>query len=408
MRWLLSKKRDSQKCRCAMNTTTNSTSQSGLSDNPADVVTPVREPSNCKLVDPRELTFRKVRVYTMDEIATEMDLFPARFGLNPDGTSKHHRTDIPSSSPPGQPLPVPARCGNNNSRLQTIRRNTWTIWKVLDRLWRYEMSSEEWRDLIPDDDQFSMFRDFLESRPNPNNPDSELLKFKFERLGRAVVRALGCDPKSSELDIPQTMQIGSFSGLRMPVILTIQPNKFLFYGAVGQTCAIMRENFILLAPTSEFYNAHCQQMTKLANAAFFDLESYLTLDRCGGFHSSKTAGELFSPFLPKDELPADDQLQKCFALLKQLDTANRGPKAKLTASKVFQHYCLENMSSGEIARHYGCARSVVLRRLQQINEKLGRKASCLRNISSQFERIEARLSDSRARRIHRKSAIDED
>jgi hypothetical protein len=60
-----------------------------------------------------------------------------------------------------------------------------------------------------------------------------------------------------------------------------------------------------------------------------------------------------------------------------------------------------------VARDCNCSPALITLRLQAIEKKLGRKAAELRQISGHFEQIADSLSDPRARRIHRQSAMDE-
>jgi hypothetical protein len=59
----------------------------------------------------------------------------------------------------------------------------------------------------------------------------------------------------------------------------------------------------------------------------------------------------------------------------------------------------------QVARKCGCARSLVFLRLEALRCKLGVHPRTLRQYSGHFESIEESLSDPRARRVHRKSAI---
>ena len=120
------------------------------------------------------------------------------------------------------------------------------------------------------------------------------------RLGRAVMRALGCEWRDEEMAPPRTRQIGAFSGAGMPVVLTLPREAAEFRQAVMEMTLRLREHFILLAPTSRFMDATCHGILKTAKAGFFDLGSLMTLEADGSLRALRTAGELFTPYLPGD------------------------------------------------------------------------------------------------------------
>jgi hypothetical protein len=107
-----------------------------------------------------------------------------------------------------------------------------------------------------------------------------------------------------------------------------------------------------------------------------------------------------------EDAVSDDEARRLFALLRELDSV--GQPRKAPASMVFRLFCQEGLSRVEVAKRCGCVESLVTLRLKQIEAKLGRKPAELRQVSGHFERIEDSLSDPRARRLRRESAIDDD
>lgn len=236
--------------------------------------------------------------------------------------------------------------------------------------------------------------------------DLALLGLNGSKLGRGIAKAFGCDAKETGFGVPNTWQVASFSGAAMPVVLTIQNDRHGFRSAVGQVVGRLREHFVLLAPTGRFHDAHTHGLLKGAKSGFFDLESQLTLLSSGLLQARASGSELFSPFLPAAMEPAsDDEARRLFALLKELDEQTNVRKAPVI--QVFRLYCLEGLSRAAVAKRCGCVESLVTLRLKAIHKKLGRKPAELRQLSPQFERMEDSLSDSRAKHIHRKSAIDD-
>ncbi len=61
-----------------------------------------------------------------------------------------------------------------------------------------------------------------------------------------------------------------------------------------------------------------------------------------------------------------------------------------------------------VAKECKCVESLITLRLKEIEAKVGRKPAELRPLSGHVERIADSLTDSRARRIRRESAIDDD
>jgi hypothetical protein len=231
------------------------------------------------------------------------------------------------------------------------------------------------------------------------------LELNWSKLGRAVAKALECDAKESALGLTATKQIAAFANAALPVVLTIQHDAEEFRSVVAQLAARLRGRFILLAPTRRWFDAGTQELLAHANAGFFALESYVTVG-VSGLRASKSAGELFSPFLPEmKEAVTDDEARKLFVLLEQLDSETLVRKAPV--SQVFRLYCVEGLSRNAVAKRCGCVPTLITERLRVIEERLGRKPIELRGLSSQFEQIDDSLSDSRASHIHRKSAIDD-
>jgi len=105
------------------------------------------------------------------------------------------------------------------------------------------------------------------------------------------------------------------------------------------------------------------------------------------------------------EPASDDEARRLFALLKALESESNYRKAPVT--RVFQLYCLEGLTRKQVATQCHCVPSLITLRLQAIEAKLGRKASELRLLSDHFERIAESLTEDRARRVHRASALDQ-
>ena len=114
--------------------------------------------------------------------------------------------------------------------------------------------------------------------------------------------------------------------------------------------------------------------------------------------------EPHGPLKAEVEPVSGDEARRLFALLRALELESKFRKAPVT--RVFLLYCLDGKSRDAVARDCNCSPALITLRLQAIEKKLGRKASSLRQFSDHFERIAESLSDSRARRIDRRRAIE--
>src|SRR6267154_1305908 len=92
------------------------------------------------------------------------------------------------------------------------------------------------------------------------------LQLSWSRLGRAICAAFGLDSKSTNLQIPYTIQVGSWSADAVPVILTIQTERRDFWFVVSDLIVRLNQRFILLAPTSKHCDAHVQARLAKAGA----------------------------------------------------------------------------------------------------------------------------------------------
>jgi DNA-directed RNA polymerase specialized sigma24 family protein len=112
--------------------------------------------------------------------------------------------------------------------------------------------------------------------------------------------------------------------------------------------------------------------------------------------------EVASPPEPVSE----DVARKAFALIHALDS--EGVVRTAPVLTVFRFYCMEGLSPEQVAGKCGCSKGTVVNRLRLIREKTGVAPAALRRFSSQFEKIEDDIRDSRAAYVHRRRLIDED
>ena len=125
--------------------------------------------------------------------------------------------------------------------------------------------------------------------------DIQILELNWPKLARALCKALGLAARSVDFTAPNTRQIGSWSADGVAVILTIQRDKRDFWAAVAELTARLRQKFILLAPTSDNFDAACQDLLAHAGAGFFALDSLVLLTEHGALQPRRPPGELFRP-----------------------------------------------------------------------------------------------------------------
>lgn len=230
-----------------------------------------------------------------------------------------------------------------------------------------------------------------------------LWKLSWPRLSRALVAALELDAKPAELHVDHTRQIGSWSSDCVPVLLSVQHAPEGFRLVVTELAGRLRQPFILLGPTARFLDAPAQEVLRGVGAAFFSLETTVRCAAHGALQPVCRPGELFSRFAPApQEQLAEEAARNAFALVKALDADQPAGKAALYT--VFRLYCVEGLTVQQVAKRCRCARSLVFVRLNALRRKLGTDLKQLRAYSGHFERIEAALTDPRARRIHRPTA----
>jgi len=223
------------------------------------------------------------------------------------------------------------------------------------------------------------------------------------KLGRALCQALLLHTRFADFPLNMTWQIGSWSADAASAIFTIQSDPYDLRTVIAELGLRLQRPYILLAPTSDLLNAKSQELLAHAKAAFFPLDTTVILTDHGTLLPAKTPGELFAQFnpQPKDSI-AENVARQTVALAKALDSEQ--PFRKAPVYSVFLLYCVEGLPVNEVAKKCRCVRSVVFTRLKLLRQKFGRNPSELRQYSAQFERIEASLSDPRARSIYRQGA----
>jgi DNA-directed RNA polymerase specialized sigma24 family protein len=157
-----------------------------------------------------------------------------------------------------------------------------------------------------------------------------------------------------------------------------------------ELCARLHDGFILFTPTNRFADARVRETLRTVRASLFALEDHLSLLPSGRLHATRSAGELFSPLLPKLNDAADeDSARRAFALV----TAFEGDSSFKTAPvlAVFRLYCAEGLSAADVARRLGCSKATVINRLAVIRQKTGVDPDRLRAYSPHLEAMASLL-----------------
>ena len=237
-------------------------------------------------------------------------------------------------------------------------------------------------------------------------PDITTLEVCQTRLGHALCNAFGFDSRYAELPVGNTFQFGSWSTDAVPAILTIQVQTPHFRRAVAEVAAQLRQPFILFAPTSDFLDLPSKSILENHHAAFFDLQTNVILTDHGTLQPTRVPGELFAQFNPQPKDMDTDLAVRVFALVEKLDTDK--PLKHPSLLTVFRLYCIDELSSGQIAHKCETTKTTVVRRLALLQSRIGRHPRELRRLSPHLAKLEDTLKDSRARHIHRPSALGEE
>ena len=197
--------------------------------------------------------------------------------------------------------------------------------------------------------------------------DIRVFELDEAKLGRTIARALECKPVDVALSAPGVRQIAALGYPPMPIVFTICHSPVGFLQTVTALVATLRERFILLTPTASFLDARAQALLASVGAGFFGLDGILTLEPGGRFTSCRSAGELFSHYLPPQPEPMNQgEAQRVFALMQSLEDGPKVRKAPL--AKVFRLLVLGGHSQEKAAVECGCAPSLISKRVGAIEQ----------------------------------------
>jgi hypothetical protein len=234
--------------------------------------------------------------------------------------------------------------------------------------------------------------------------DIQILELSWAKLARALCHTLALNARLTELRIHNTIQVGSWSADAVPVIFTIQSDRPAFRAVLCELITRLRGRFILLTPTNDHLDATSRELLAKSDSALFALSNHVLLTPEATLRLRNTSpGELFARFTPQPKESDEGAARRAFELVRQLEaTSKMKPPSALT---VFRLYCMEELTTTQIARTCRCGKTTVIHRLNLIRDKTGVDPESLRRLSDHFNRMEDDLTDSRAQHIHRKKLI---
>jgi hypothetical protein len=221
-----------------------------------------------------------------------------------------------------------------------------------------------------------------------------LLGLSWSRLGFALATAFGCERREASLGLPGVIQIGSFGGAGLPVVLSIQSERAEFRSTLAELIVRLRGGFIVLAPTSRFFDVRTKELMADAKAGLFDLESHVSVLASGKLQARKSGGELFAGFLPeKSDAIKESDGKRVFAIFKRLATDKSIIKAPLET--VFRLTVLEGRSQARVAKDCKCVPALISRRVKTIESRFGMSVEQLRNFASTILEMETSVKRDR-------------
>jgi len=273
------------------------------------------------------------------------------------------------------------------------------------------------------------------------SPEGALIyELNRRALGNAICGALGLDMANRTIT-PNggSLEIGSYAPLHAPVFLCFPANAADLLRELEELLSRGSGPFVILTPTRAHIMSVLDNTVDRCGSAILALSVIVEPHESAGFRATKALApalaqwtdrvaslrghgkalekvllklatatdRMDAPIAKEQDVPEEVAIQ-AFALVKALDSEEASRLGPPSVPTVFRLYCMEELSSSEIAKRVGCAKLTVLRRLQLIRARTGMDPSTFRRFSSQFAKIEEQMRDPRAAHIHRKRMIDDE
>lgn len=230
--------------------------------------------------------------------------------------------------------------------------------------------------------------------------DIRLWEVSWAKLAQAVARAFGCEAKRCDLNIQGTQQVAMFGGV-LPLVLTLQRSEVGFASAVAQLVAVLKERFILLAPTDRHFDANIQGLLNGAKAGFFSLESHVALLANGKLQAAKPAGELFAAHLPEmKDAVRESEIVRALQMFGGLMGLGVRLK-KAPPARVFDLMVFKKKTKSETATACKCVASLITKRVALIEDHFQMPMAKLLALSSTMQdRLRTVKGDRYAKKKH--------
>ena len=234
--------------------------------------------------------------------------------------------------------------------------------------------------------------------------DIVVWQLSLPRLARALARALELDSKCLDFKIWGVTPLGTWSTDGIPVMLVIPHTGDHFRKAVAELSARLKERFVVFVPTCRHVDLIVRQILAAGQAAWFPLETTVTVLPSGLLQARQSPNVLFAKFRT-DPPPgfSFDEIRKLYALVLLGDSEQLERKAPL--KRVFDLYCREGLTADEVAVRCRCSKATILNRLNALQQRTGVPPEKLRAFQPMFADIETALTDPRAKRIREADAI---
>ena len=233
--------------------------------------------------------------------------------------------------------------------------------------------------------------------------DLAIYELDLRRLAKALRSAFGLHPREAPLDIPFTLQFGAYADDAIPAILTVPFGSDALLVTLKSLAATLRGRFILFTPTKNAVDVPCIQLLASFGAGIVSLDSTVRLLPDGRLQTVKPPQEILSAIHPVQPKPAEGTVMTALALLDELDQGGRrrGP----THTEVFHLYCVRGLAIEGIAKRTKSSLGTVANRKRRLEEKLGSPLEFFRQHGELIDHLQEQRHQSKARYIHRKSAI---
>jgi hypothetical protein len=227
--------------------------------------------------------------------------------------------------------------------------------------------------------------------------DVQVWEANWAGLGSRVRDALDLEHRVSPFPVARVWQVGSFGGNALRIVLVVQPDRTAFKEAMAQLVARVEGRFVVLVPTLAHDDIETRELLGRVNAGLVDLETNLDVLATGRVVARKTAGELFSPYLPDNQEAANaTEATQVFGLLMSLKSKRVGMKAPLY--DVFVMVVLEDKSQREAAKACDCTEGLMSARVKELRGIFDRSIQQLKALRRPILEMQTAVKGDRRRK----------